>query len=70
MEALLIGFSDEDGRAVTGEVYRPINGTYTAGTALEGFLKTKLNAATNANDRKFLTSNGGISPFIKKSFPN
>ena len=63
--SIFIGFSNRDGRTVASVVHRPIGSTYTAGAALEGFLKTKLNMATDNNGKRFLTSNVGISPFIQ-----
>jgi 3'-phosphoadenosine 5'-phosphosulfate (PAPS) 3'-phosphatase len=64
--SICIGFSDAAGQPVGGIVYRPITQppTYAMGAASEGFVASQLDLAATPNVRGFLTSNGGISPFI------
>lgn len=63
-----IGFSDISGSPVGGIVYRPITqpATYAMGAASEGFVSSNLDLAETPNPVGFLTSNGGISPFIQQ----
>jgi 3'(2'), 5'-bisphosphate nucleotidase len=64
--SICIGFSDAQGKAVAGLVYRPITQpeTYAMGALSENFIESDLDIPANPNHRGFLTSNGGISPFI------
>jgi len=66
--SICIGFSDEQGKAQAGLVYRPITQppTYAMGAKLENFVESELDEAVAANPRGFLTSNGAISPFIQE----
>jgi 3'(2'), 5'-bisphosphate nucleotidase len=64
--SICIGFSDAQGKPVAGMVYRPITEppTYAMGAASENFVDSYLDVPAAPNTRGFLTSNGGISPFI------
>ncbi len=64
--SICIGFSDAGGKPVAGMVYRPITEppTYSMGAANENFVESQLDIPVTPNPRGFLTSNGGISPFI------
>lgn len=66
--SVCIGFADMTGRAVAGLVYRPIPqpNTWAAGAQSEDFFESELDVKTEPNPRGFLTSNGGISPFLKQ----
>lgn len=64
--SICIGFADHVGKPVGGLVFRPIPQppTYAMGAASEQFTASNLDMAATPNPRGFLTSNGGISPFI------
>ena len=65
--SICIGFADSFGSSVGGIIYRPIAGTWAAGAEGEGYKAGNLDkAATNDAVPGFLTSNGGISPFIEE----
>ena len=66
--SICIGFSDIEGNAVGGLVYRPLtkNPTWAAGVKSEGYAKYKLDSSEYENAHGgLLTSNGSISPFIE-----
>lgn len=67
--SICIGFSNMEGYAVGGVVYRPLtnNPTWAAGVKSEGYSKHNLDSSENENNADYgglLTSNGSISPFI------
>jgi 3'-phosphoadenosine 5'-phosphosulfate (PAPS) 3'-phosphatase len=67
--SICIGFSSNIGRPVAGLVYRPLThplATWAAGASSENFIASHLDMAEINNSRGFLTSNGGISPFLAK----
>jgi fructose-1,6-bisphosphatase/inositol monophosphatase family enzyme len=66
--SICIGFSDAEGKAVAGIVYRPIPEppTWAAGAPAENWHAHELDTSGPINPRGFLTSNGGISKFIEK----
>jgi 3'(2'), 5'-bisphosphate nucleotidase len=67
--SICIGFSSNIGKPVAGIVYRPLTqplSTWAAGALSEKFIASHLDMAETKNSRGFLTSNGGISPFLAK----
>ena len=66
--SVCIGFSCSNGKPVAGIVYRPLTfpTTWAAGANSEQFTASNLDLPANPNPKGFLTSNGGISPFIAK----
>lgn len=64
--SICIGFADSLGAPIAGIVFRPIPvpNTYAMGAKSEGFIQSHLDMAEVPNPKGFLTSNGGISPFI------
>jgi 3'(2'), 5'-bisphosphate nucleotidase len=64
--SICIGFSDPNGLPAAGIVYRPITSppTWAAGAKSENYFDSVLDLAPIVTENGFLTSNGGISPFI------
>jgi 3'-phosphoadenosine 5'-phosphosulfate (PAPS) 3'-phosphatase len=64
--SICIGFADSAGKPVAGLVYRPITKpeTYSMGALEEGFVEENLDIPSTPNHTGFLTSNGGVSPFL------
>eukprot|EP01038_Epipyxis_sp_PR26KG_P015283 gene15283-20587_t len=66
--SICIGFADANGLPIAGVVYRPITQppTFAAGAKSENYYRERLNNASEMKMNGFLTSNGGISPFIEQ----
>jgi 3'-phosphoadenosine 5'-phosphosulfate (PAPS) 3'-phosphatase len=64
--SICIGFASDAGKPVAGIVYRPITKpeTFAMGAASEGFTESHLDIPAVPNHTGFLTSNGGVSPFL------